>query len=61
MEEMNPQIEGGGGEKKKKKKSAKGVWREMKLSYDSGLPLLRGGAHSNQDGSSSKLKSVESL
>lgn len=57
MEEMNLQIEGG----KEKKKSAKNVLREMKLSYDPGLPLLRGGALSNRDGSSSKLKSVESL
>lgn len=51
-----PQIEG-----EEKKGSAKNVLRETKLSYDPGLPLLRPGALSNQAGSSSKLKSVESL
>lgn len=54
---MNPQIQ----REKEKKASAKNVLREMKLSYDHGLPLLRGGAVKNQDGSGSKLKSVEFL
>lgn len=39
-----------------KKESAKNGLREMKLSYDSGLPALGGGAVGNQDGSSSELK-----
>lgn len=57
QKEMNPQIEG----EKEKKESAKNVLREMKLSYDCGLPLLGGQAVRNQDRFCSKLKSVESL
>lgn len=46
---------------KEKKESAENVLREMKLSYDCGLPLLGGQAVRNQDRFCSKLKSVESL